>query len=447
MSQSLMVYPNSNEFLHMAPTMLDENVAKLINAEPLESYLASASTSPVQDYIMPPSSYHPQQEQSNQRQHQLFPAAAHVPTVVSHSAPNSPPYAVVKTEEVQPNPVDYLLFDLPEHILPSQQRTFANVSLIQQHQQHQQQQQHHAQQLRMQHRQQQFQQQQMMYDTPNHSTVTSSMMSTMVSAASSNSLFAPSAIATSAPFFNATTPLAQDDAFQRRNYAPAAHPAAPKRKRDDNESDESSSPSTPALNKIKTTRSTKVLKPSSSPSPVASYPPVNELTGSDSKSRKKAVAIKKAISESRESSEQPESAELSTVTYPSRVPGSAGNVTHPRRAAQNRAAQRTFRNRRKAYIKELEQKVSEIDSTRELMDAVRAENQEVWRRLQVLEALASRNGLQLPAFAPLTSIAATTTLSADGVTSISVVAGNDYGLAMDNSEMMMMNHLGSSDDE
>ncbi|KAK3808417.1 MAG: hypothetical protein J3Q66DRAFT_354731 [Benniella sp.] len=442
MSQSLMVYPNSNEFLHMAPTMLDENVAKLINAEPLESYLASASTSPVQDYI-----YHPQQEQSNQRQHQLFPTAAHVPTVVSHSAPNSPPYAVVKTEEVQPNPVDYLLFDLPEHILPSQQRTFANVSLMQQHQQHQQQQQHHAQQLRMQHRQQQFQQQ-IMYDTPNHSTVTSSMMSTMVSAASSNSLFAPTAIATSAPFFNATTPLAQDDAFQRRNYvAPAAHPAAPKRKRDDNESDEPSSPSstTPALSKIKTTRSTKVLKPSSSPSPVASYPPVNELTGSDSKSRKKAVAIKKAISESRESSEQPENAE-SSVTYPSRVPGSAGNVTHPRRAAQNRAAQRTFRNRRKAYIKELEQKVGEIDSTRELMDAVQAENQEVWRRLQILEALASRNGLQLPAFAPLTSIAATTNLSA-GITSISVVAGNDYGLAMDNSEMMMMNHLGSSDDE
>ncbi|KAF9944901.1 hypothetical protein BGZ65_011447, partial [Modicella reniformis] len=147
------------------------------------------------------------------------------------------------------------------------------------------------------------------------------------------------------------------------------------------------------------------------------------------------MAIKKATSESRESSEQPESAS-------DRLAGHAGNVTHPRRAAQNRAAQRTFRNRRKAYIKELEQKVQEIDRTRDLMDAVRVENQEIWRRFQILETLASRNGVQLPVFPPLTSLAATTMTAADGITSISVVTGNEYN------EMMMMNahHLLSSDD-
>jgi hypothetical protein len=457
-----MVYPNSNDFLHMAPSMLDDNVAKLINAEQIENYLASASSSPVQDYIISPSSYHPQQEQQNQRQHQLqFPA-----TVISHSAPNSPPYAIVKTEDVQSqSSVDYLMFpqtfDISssttaqeQQILPSQR--YANVSLMQQRQQHQQQQQQHAQQLRMQHQQQQ-QFQQIMYDpTPNHSTVTSSMMSTMVSAATSSSLFVPTAIATSTPFFHAST-LAQDDSsltFQRRpTYTPAAHPAAPKRKLEDPlspqlaaESDESSPSTSPALmssnrastssrlDKVKTSRTTKIVK-SSSPS----FSPLTDLSASETtkarNTNKKAMAIKKAISESRESSEQPENSE-------SRA-GHIGNVTHPRRAAQNRAAQRTFRNRRKAYIKELEQKVNEIDRTRELMEAVQVENQEVWRRLQVLEALAARNGLQVPVFPPLASLAATATLSADG---LSVVTGNEYGLA-DNADMMMMNQYGSSDEE
>ncbi|KAF9981193.1 hypothetical protein BGZ65_004220, partial [Modicella reniformis] len=237
MSQSLMVYPNNNDFL-MAPSMLDDNnVAKLMNSEHLESYLTSASTSPVQDYLMSPSSYHPQQDQHNQRQHQLQ----------FHATPNSPPYAIVKTEEVQAqSAVDYHLmfpstFDLSsstattnaqeQHILPSQRSPFTNVSLIQQHQQHQQQQHQHEQQLRMQHRQ--LQQQQLMYNTPS----TSSIISSMVSATTSSGLYAPSAITTSAPFFHAST-LVQDDSpaltFHRRSgYTPAAHPAAPKRKCDE----------------------------------------------------------------------------------------------------------------------------------------------------------------------------------------------------------------------
>ncbi|KAI8360281.1 hypothetical protein B0O80DRAFT_199557 [Mortierella sp. GBAus27b] len=187
---------------------------------------------------------------------------------------------------------------------------------------------------------------------------------------------------------------------------------------------------------VKTTRSTKVLKSSSPSSPISSF------SAEETPKAKKAVAIKKALSESRESSEQPET----DGSYPSRTPGHT-NVTHPRRAAQNRAAQRTFRNRRKAYIKELEVRVSEIDKTRELMEAVQAENREIWRRFQMLENLVSSNGLQLPAFPPMTSLAATT-LSADGVSSISVVTGNEYGL--DNTNMMMLNHpnhLGHSDNE
>lgn len=424
-----MVYPNSNDFLHM-PSMLDDNVAKLMNAEQqIENYLAAAS--PPQEYLVSPS-YHPQ-EQQNQRQHQLqFPA-----TMISHSAPNSPPYPNIKTEDAQTqNSVDYALmfpttFDVSsqdQQILPSQ-RQFANVSLLQQHQQHKQQQQHHEQQLRLQHRQLQ-----MMYDTiPSHSAVTSSIMSSMVSAATSNTLFAPTAIATSAPFVHA--PILTQDTLQRRpSYVPAPHPAAPKRKREDlAESDE---PTSPSSLKVKTTRSTKVLKSSSPSSPISSF------SAEETPKAKKAVAIKKALSESRESSEQPET----DGSYPSRTPGHT-NVTHPRRAAQNRAAQRTFRNRRKAYIKELEVRVSEIDKTRELMEAVQAENREIWRRFQMLENLVSSNGLQLPAFPPMTSLAATT-LSADGVSSISVVTGNEYGL--DNTNMMMLNHpnhLGHSDNE
>ncbi|KAG0230468.1 hypothetical protein BGX31_005827 [Mortierella sp. GBA43] len=86
------------------------------------------------------------------------------------------------------------------------------------------------------------------------------------------------------------------------------------------------------------------------------------------------------------------------------------NVTHPRRAAQNRAAQRTFRNRRKAYIKDMEQKVLELHQTRARFDMLKNENQEIWRRYRILENLviSSSNGnnnnrqLDMPSFTPMT---------------------------------------------
>lgn len=79
-----------------------------------------------------------------------------------------------------------------------------------------------------------------------------------------------------------------------------------------------------------------------------------------------------------------------------------GNITHPRRAAQNRAAQRTFRNRRKAYIRDMEQRVLELDQTRRRMEEVQSENREIWRRFRVLEDLVSQHGLPPPNFPALT---------------------------------------------
>ncbi|KAG0058752.1 hypothetical protein BGZ92_007099, partial [Podila epicladia] len=70
----------------------------------------------------------------------------------------------------------------------------------------------------------------------------------------------------------------------------------------------------------------------------------------------------------------------------------------------NRAAQRTFRNRRKAYIKDMEQRVVELDTTREQMQAVRTENQEIWRRYRVLEQLVVQSGLSLPVFEELAPV-------------------------------------------
>ncbi|KAG0024480.1 hypothetical protein BGZ80_002431 [Entomortierella chlamydospora] len=78
-----------------------------------------------------------------------------------------------------------------------------------------------------------------------------------------------------------------------------------------------------------------------------------------------------------------------------RPPGSS-NVTHPRRAAQNRAAQRTFRNRRKAYIKDMEQKVLELNETRTRFGIIQKENKEIWERYRALENLILENGLSIP---------------------------------------------------
>ncbi|KAF9114668.1 hypothetical protein BGX27_010154 [Mortierella sp. AM989] len=80
----------------------------------------------------------------------------------------------------------------------------------------------------------------------------------------------------------------------------------------------------------------------------------------------------------------------------------AGNITHPRRAAQNRAAQRTFRNRRKAYIKDMEEKVLELNQTRSRFGMIQNENREIWGRYRTLENLIVSNGLQMPSFTPMT---------------------------------------------
>ncbi|KAF9897171.1 hypothetical protein BX616_006063, partial [Lobosporangium transversale] len=88
------------------------------------------------------------------------------------------------------------------------------------------------------------------------------------------------------------------------------------------------------------------------------------------------------------------------------------NVTHPRRAAQNRAAQRTFRNRRKAYIKDMEQKVLELHQIRSQFELLQQENREIWRRFRTVESiLVTQNNhnaecghtiTPLPQFPPMT---------------------------------------------
>ncbi|KAG0288054.1 hypothetical protein BGZ96_008110 [Linnemannia gamsii] len=539
MLQSLMVYPNDNDFLHMA-SILDDNVNtdhhhNHHNHHQIESYMTtsstSASSSPIQDYLMAPTYQHPQQQHPNQRQHQLqFPIVPVMPSMVaaaaaataaaaaaSHSTPPSPSYSIIKTEEVQTQQrMDYLMFpanfDLPSSTtttatsvsstspqMQQQRMTPYDASFIQQRQHHQQQQQQHAQQLRLQHQrvleqqqqqQQQQHQHQMVFDAPTHSTAstmsiptTNTMMSTMPAAN------AP----TTTPFFHPSNIA----------YMPAAHPAAPKRKREESgqslprqtspqlldnttttvmttpsvSSDEpsrstspslvtlpkkisspSSRPSTSSrLDKVKATRSTKVTKFASSPtlssSSIAStssalFPSATDMlvsttsSAQDSKATRasaKKSTPKKAQSESRETSPiaATDSASSASPATANGINGT-GNITHPRRAAQNRAAQRTFRNRRKAYIKELEQKVEEMDQTRNLMDAIQRENQEVWRRLQVLEAMASQNGLQVPAFPALTPF--------------STHLINDTNTANVNGMMMMTSHssnpmMGSSNEE
>ncbi|KAG0033639.1 hypothetical protein BGZ82_006031 [Podila clonocystis] len=434
MLQSVMVFPN-NDFFNVTP-LLDDNVAKLINTDQIESYMTSASTSPIQDYLLAPSNmanFHPQQHPNHHRHNtntQNFPVS--MPSMVSQSAPSSPSYPV-KNEEG----MDYLLypsFDLassPQQASPQpqvlssqspQQRMipFTDVSLLQQRQHHQQQQQQHAQQLRLQHQCALEQQYQM-------STVTSAIISSI---AANTNLMAPS--------FNTNMPTPMPfDPTPTFNFRPngstyAAHPAAPKRKREDL-AEESMVPVTPSpssssstvvaplspsisspslsvstptsristssrLDKIKPARSTRVTKSaSSSSSPSTSMISSAATTASSSSSSIKSLTKKTAKKSTTKDSEDVDSSASIDASNPH-----TGNITHPRRAAQNRAAQRTFRNRRKAYIKELEQKVQKMDRTREMMETIHQENQEVWRRVQILEALASQSGLQLPIFPTMT---------------------------------------------
>lgn len=52
-------------------------------------------------------------------------------------------------------------------------------------------------------------------------------------------------------------------------------------------------------------------------------------------------------------------------------------LSQSKRAQQNRAAQRAFRQRKEMYIKELESKVTELKTLKETMETLRAENQEL----------------------------------------------------------------------
>ncbi|KAF9320470.1 hypothetical protein BG003_006067 [Podila horticola] len=439
MLQSVMVFPN-NDFFNVTP-LLDDNVAKLINTDQIESYMTS-SASPIQDYLLAPSnmaSFHPQQHPNHHRHStntQSFPAS--MPSMVSQSAPSSPSYPV-KNEEG----MDYLLypsFDLAasspqqqsspqSQVLSSQspqQRMipYTDVSLLQQRQHHQQQQQQHAQQLRLQHQRALEQQYQM-------STVTSAIISSI---AANTNLMAPSFntnMPTAAPF--ESTPAFN---FRPNGSTYAAHPAAPKRKRDD-PTEESMVPVTPPpsssssstvvaplspsisspslsvstptsristssrLDKVKPARSTRITKSTSSSSSSPSTSMISSAATTTASSSSSIKSLTKKTAKKSSSAKDSEDIDSSASIDASSAPHT-GNVTHPRRAAQNRAAQRTFRNRRKAYIKELEQKVQEMDRTREMMETIHLENQEVWRRVQILEALASQSGLQLPIFPAMT---------------------------------------------
>ncbi|KAF9348539.1 hypothetical protein BGX26_013053 [Mortierella sp. AD094] len=462
----------------MSHSILDSDVSKFMNTESID-YMQPTAASPVQESLMAP--YYPQQQHQNQRQHQIqFPA----PTNVPHSAPSSPPFQV-KTEEPQQHNMDLFLFQnsfesaQDHHILPSQRSPQMQLRLANQimHQQHQQKQHQQHQQLKLQH--QQFQQQQQIMFETSHSTATSMSIPATASIMVSSASYAPSTIATSTPFYHPSS-LSHDDTHtvptlgyqQRLNaYTPAAHPAAPKRKIEERQpspphhsvdaavavstnnlviSEESAYPpmkssaattttssrlsTSSRLGKVKPTRSTKISKSTPSSSSASS----SEMIASTTEV-KTAVANKRSTKkspESRESSEQPDNDSASRMT-------GTGNITHPRRAAQNRAAQRTFRNRRKAYIKELEQKVQEIDQTRELMESIHQENQEVWRRLQILEGLVRKHELPVPDFAPLVP----NTVSNMDFLGNGIGGSNSNGNANGGLMTMMMGLGGSSNED
>ncbi|KAG0339302.1 hypothetical protein BG000_002383 [Podila horticola] len=376
MLQSVMVFPN-NDFFNVTP-LLDDNVAKLINTDQIESYMTS-SASPIQDYLLAPSnmaSFHPQQHPNHHRHStntQSFPAS--MPSMVSQSAPSSPSYPV-KNEEG----MDYLLypsFDLAasspqqqsspqSQVLSSQspqQRMipYTDVSLLQQRQHHQQQQQQHAQQLRLQHQRALEQQYQM-------STVTSAIISSI---AATDPHMLPTQLRPSA---SVMTPL-------KSPWSPIS--------------------TSSRLDKVKPARSTRITKSTSSSSSSPSTSMISSAATTTASSSSSIKSLTKKTAKKSSSAKDSEDIDSSASIDASSAPHT-GNVTHPRRAAQNRAAQRTFRNRRKAYIKELEQKVQEMDRTREMMETIHLENQEVWRRVQILEALASQSGLQLPIFPAMT---------------------------------------------
>lgn len=86
---------------------------------------------------------------------------------------------------------------------------------------------------------------------------------------------------------------------------------------------------------------------------------------------------------------QDEQASTSSVEYEQQQPSSSKSksrsVIPSKRAAQNRAAQKAFRQRREQYIKDLEIKAKEMEDWQAEMDKLRKENKELRERVIVLE--------------------------------------------------------------
>ncbi|KAG0232101.1 hypothetical protein BGW42_008394 [Actinomortierella wolfii] len=176
------------------------------------------------------------------------------------------------------------------------------------------------------------------------------------------------------------------------------------------------------LDKVKPSRTTRITKSSSSSTstlPTDTLPSTTTTTATTAAMARAAKAASTRAAKRAATTASPVTTEVTTATPITAVaasapaapivyqhlPGSHGNVTHPRRAAQNRAAQRTFRNRRKAYIKDLESKVQQLDSTKAQNEQLVSENQRLLQHAQQLEQMLAEAGFRLqPGMTSLTEM-------------------------------------------
>ncbi|KAI8341625.1 hypothetical protein EDC96DRAFT_522659 [Choanephora cucurbitarum] len=87
-----------------------------------------------------------------------------------------------------------------------------------------------------------------------------------------------------------------------------------------------------------------------------------------------------------------ESPKLKTIRSRSPSPSTKKTVIESRRAEQNRAAQRAFRQRKERYVKELEARVNAMADWPARMEALEMENERLKRKIQALEE--EQNGSQ-----------------------------------------------------
>ncbi|KAG9296304.1 hypothetical protein G9A89_014896 [Geosiphon pyriformis] len=73
-----------------------------------------------------------------------------------------------------------------------------------------------------------------------------------------------------------------------------------------------------------------------------------------------------------------------------RSPSNSRTLTNSKRAAQNRAAQRAFRQRKDRYIKDLEQKAKDLDNVKKMMENLQKEKQEMSSMIGKLRAELAR---------------------------------------------------------